>query len=114
MYQLLSASVERIKNSTHINEILEKTELVVCFFCENEKWLVRFGNQTIEIESVFDHVGDVIIEGDLEAIRLLLKGEDFLLSMKNRGELEVNGGLRELLLLESLFYLTKDTNTPKK
>ncbi|MFA9559847.1 hypothetical protein ACERII_21270 [Evansella sp. AB-rgal1] len=113
MYQLLSSSVERIKNSPHMSEMLGKSSISVCVICEDEQWLVIFRGRDIEIESVKSTVGDVVIEGDLEAYRLLLNGEDFLLSMKRRGELGVSGNLKDLLLLESLWYLSKSNRTTK-
>ncbi|WP_198283989.1 hypothetical protein [Evansella cellulosilytica] len=91
-----------------MNELVDKAFINVCFICDEEQWIVRFNGQNIDIESVKDTVGDVIIEGDIESLRLLLQGEDFLISMKKRGELGVSGQLKDLLLLESLLYLSKN------
>ncbi|MDQ0257612.1 hypothetical protein J2S74_005074 [Evansella vedderi] len=107
MHQLLSSTIEKIRKASHMHELLDKADLKVCFICEEEQWLVHFQGRNVHIESKLDSVGDVVIEGSLEAFRLLLNGDDFLLSMKKRGELGISGNLKDLLLLESILYLSK-------
>lgn len=107
MHKLLSSSIETIRKTAHTNELIAKANLSVCFICDEEQWIVKFSGKDIRIESVFDIVGDVVIEGSIEAYRILLNGDDFLLSMKKRGELGVSGHLKDLLLLESILYLSK-------
>ncbi|SDZ64117.1 SCP-2 sterol transfer family protein [Evansella caseinilytica] len=107
MYQILSSSVGRMKQSAHMQELLEKTKMVVCMICEDEQWVIHFDGKDINIDEVTETPADVVLEGNGEALQLLLTGEDFLLSMKKRGEIGVSGRLKDLLLLESLLYLSK-------
>lgn len=108
MHELLSSSINRIKQSDNIKRLLANEQLVVSIQCEEEQWYIIFSDTEIQIRSFHSEIENGIsIEGSIEAMRLLLNGEDFLLSMQKRGELKVQGDLKSLLLLESIFYLGK-------
>src|SRR5690554_1237410 len=108
MYEILSSSVKQIKGSNYLDRLLGSNVLDVHILCEDEKWLVHFSQDEISIGSSIDEVpGKVTIKGNRESLRLLFNGDDFLLSMQKRGEIEVSGSLQDLLLLESIIYLSK-------
>ncbi|MCD8509803.1 MAG: hypothetical protein LRY73_07970 [Bacillus sp. (in: Bacteria)] len=107
MHELLSTVAEKIRGSSHIKELLAEADLSVCFVAEEERWLMVFSEGHVNLDYQANGNSDVVVEGDMEALRLLLRGDDFLLSMKKRGELKAEGSLKNLLLLESILYLSK-------
>lgn len=107
MHGLLSSVLEKIRDSAQLTKIIDNSDLTVCFMVEDERWFIFFQEGHVHMEYQADTDGDVVIEGNMEAIRLLLNGDDFLLSMIKRGELQADGSLKNLLLLESIFYLSK-------
>lgn len=108
MYELLSSFVNEISQSKLLAQLVGDKELDVCVIGEEGQWLIHISKDKLDLQSYEgDKENIVVIKGNNEALRLLLNGDDFLLSMKKRGELEVTGNLKELLLLESIFYLSK-------
>ncbi|MFC4618415.1 SCP2 sterol-binding domain-containing protein [Camelliibacillus cellulosilyticus] len=51
---------------------------------------------------------DITVSGDAQMIETLMDGRERMLLMDEEGRLEVDGTLRNLLALESLFVLTGD------
>lgn len=109
MENLLIDSAERIKKGEHIARLVKKADITFFIKCEEDSWFVHLCNGEFEIrkQSAEDKGDWLVIEGNPSSIKRFINGEDFLLSMKRRGELKAEGKLRQLLLLESIWFLTK-------
>ncbi|WP_096190085.1 SCP2 sterol-binding domain-containing protein [Evansella halocellulosilytica] len=110
MEKLLLGLVKQLHNTSTIKPLL-KTNVTVRLKNDIEEWLLIVDGGDLKIEKAFQGNSDVTIEGDEEIIHQLLTGHDFLLSLKKRDELNVTGKLKDLLLLESLFYLPNIGNS---
>ncbi|PYZ95763.1 hypothetical protein CR205_15335 [Alteribacter lacisalsi] len=105
---LLTSSIKRMRKTENLLRLLDETTLDVCLICQEERWLLSLNGEMISISPYENEKSEVTISGENEAMAVLFRGDDFLLSLRKRGELTVTGRLRHLLLLESLWYLSKD------
>ncbi|MBM7096980.1 hypothetical protein JSY36_14685 [Bacillus sp. H-16] len=108
MKKLLTSSIKRMRKTDNLLGLLDETILDVCLICNEESWLLSLTGNTISISQYDNETSHVTIHGDREAMKTLFNGDDFLLNLKKRGDLSATGRLRDLLLLESLWYLSKD------
>ncbi|MBU9712977.1 SCP2 sterol-binding domain-containing protein [Evansella tamaricis] len=111
MEQILMDSFDRMRQAGHIEGLLGKAQLEVSIVLEEMNWLVKIHGSDIRVERVLEspETADVLIKGEKDDLQSLFRGEDFLISMKKREALTVEGDLKDLLLLESLWYLSKNT-----
>ncbi|TMW72457.1 hypothetical protein [Alteribacter natronophilus] len=107
MRNVLTSSIKRMRKTENLLRLLDETTLDVCLVCEEESWLLSLNGDTISIAPYEDEKSEVTITGEQEAMHSLFMGDDFLLSMKKRGDLAVSGRLKHILLLESLWYLSR-------
>ncbi|WP_026688446.1 hypothetical protein [Alteribacter aurantiacus] len=114
MKTLLTSSIKRMRKTENLLGLLDEMTLDVCLICNDESWLLSLNGNTISISQYDNEISQVTIHGDQKAMKTLFDGEDFLLSLRKRGELSVSGRLRDLLLLESLWYLSKDMRLNEK
>ena len=70
--------------------------------------IIFIHNGEIQLKTQSNESEDLLIEGNKASMQILLNGEDFLASMKKRGDIVVSGKLKDILLMESLWYLTQE------
>ncbi|MGJ9384079.1 MULTISPECIES: SCP2 sterol-binding domain-containing protein [Salipaludibacillus] len=108
MNHLLIKSMEGMTKTSHLRELLKKHHLIVQVKYLEKRWYMNLDNKDFKL-TLDEDVCDIMISGDEDELKLLFRGEDFLLAMKRRGDLEVEGSLKHLLWLESLLYLSQKT-----
>ncbi len=107
MKTLLMSVINGMDKSEHTKPLLTKQQLQLCIVSEDGMWNIFFDGESPRF--IENETSDVVIEGSNDALTQLIRGEDFLLAMRRREELNVTGSLKHLLWLESLFYLTNVT-----
>lgn len=108
MKTLLIHMIEGMKKTAHLRELLGKHDVIVEIIYGDEHWYMQLVGKDSKLSLTADK-SDIVIQGEEEELKLLFRGEDFLLAMKRREDLYVEGSLKHLLWLESLFYLSKKT-----
>ncbi|WP_096436767.1 hypothetical protein [Alteribacter populi] len=106
MESILFSSLQRMQRIEQLQSLLNRTNLEVCVICDENKWYFSIKGQRNDVRPFTGEKSDVVIEGRLEELKQFLYGDDFLLSMKKRGQIGVEGCLNDLLTLESLWYLS--------
>ncbi|WP_093055291.1 SCP2 sterol-binding domain-containing protein [Salipaludibacillus aurantiacus] len=106
---LLASVINDMKQTDRIRKLVKKYEITLLISCGSENWFIAFIGIDTGIVRGNGAAPDVIIKGDEDSLKMLFQGEDFLLTMRRRGELEAKGSLKYLLWLESLFYLCHTT-----
>lgn len=97
-----------IKERTHVLQLIQNTELLVTIACLQQKINLIIKNGEI----LFLQDADVVlptceISGELGSLKELLDGKETLRFLVRKGHLKVSAPFRTVLLLESVFYLTK-------
>ena len=107
MEHLLNNSIERIRNAAHTRNLLHKADVSVCLKCEEFIQVIFIHNGEIQLKTQSNESEDLLIEGNKDSMKILLNGENFLTSMKKREDIVVSGKLKDILLMESIWYLTQ-------
>ncbi|MBU9722177.1 MULTISPECIES: hypothetical protein [Bacillaceae] len=108
--QIVANAVDRLRKARHLEGLLEKANFNICINSgDHGTWMLHFRESEVILKNLIDDEEsyDIRIEGESKQLSELLQGDDFLLAMKNRGDISVTGSLKDLLLLESLLYLSK-------
>nr|WP_263324979.1 SCP2 sterol-binding domain-containing protein [Neobacillus sp. Marseille-Q6967] len=95
-----------INKRGHVLKLIEKLELNIRLVMDQKDFVLAFTNGAV---SLLDHTKntEVTISGHQESVSLLVEGKEKLRSLIKEGQLQVAASFRAVLLLESIFYLTK-------
>lgn len=109
MVDMIQTFLYTINERKHVLELLQKNERLLIEFKsggKTAKMALANGEypQFHDMDHSFLYCG---ITGELSAIKLLLEGKAKLRILASQGQLNVSAPFRTVLLLESLFYLTK-------
>lgn len=108
MKELIEVFISTIKNRRHVLTLIEKLNgLKIKLVCEEREDLLIF--QHGEVSLLVDHDDAVTYEisGQRDAMYCLLIGKEKLRILIRNGQLKVRAPFRTVLLIESIFYLTK-------
>jgi hypothetical protein len=109
MIDTIQTFLQTIKERKHVLQLIQSTDkLMIHFVCGPEtvpialingefSWLHDIGEKFLSCE----------IGGDAAAIKQLLGGKEKLRFLVKNGQLKVTAPFRTILMLESIFYLTK-------
>jgi hypothetical protein len=116
MIEMIQPFLTKVKERDHLRSLLNNADsLMVRFICgqQNIDIFIKNGECTLLHDSS-EIFSKCEISGDKETVKQLLSGEGKLRLLMQNGRLQVMATFRTLLLLESLFYLTKiDTKSLK-
>jgi hypothetical protein len=98
-----------IKERGHVLKLIEKLDgLKIKLVCEDTENLLIFHRGEVFLQGDNgENVLTNVISGQPEAIYSLLEGEEKVRNLMNSGKLKVKAPFRTILLIESIFYLTK-------
>jgi hypothetical protein len=97
------------KERNHVLQLINTIDfLSIRLVSGNMSLLFAIANgELLMIEDENEGINTCKISGEIEAIKALLKGNEKLRILLNRGLLKISAPFRTILLLESIFYLTK-------
>lgn len=108
MLKLIQLWIEQVNQKQSLRTMLKDLSFSFQLWIENKKMTVMIQNGLIKIEEfVQSQTQNKRLEGDEELFLSILLGERKLREAVNSKEISSNLSFRELLLLESLFYLGK-------
>ncbi|MDQ0198887.1 hypothetical protein [Neobacillus ginsengisoli] len=112
MIETIQTFLQTIKERKHVLQLIQSTDKLMIHFISGPKtvpialingefsWLHDTGEKFLACE----------IEGEGSAIQQLLEGKEKLRFLVKIGRLKVKAPFRTILMLESIFYLTKVGN----
>lgn len=116
MEEMLKIFLSAIKKRSHVLKLIETSDcLKIKLVCEGEEDFLVFHRG--EVFSLVDNNDSTVtyeIRGKRDSINSLLEGKEKLRVLVNHGQLKVKAPFRIILLIESIFYLTKPEDTYKK
>jgi hypothetical protein len=109
MEEMIQIFLSAIKKRCHVLKLIEKLDgLKIKLVCEGqEESLVFHRGEVFLLVTHNDSAAPYEITGQRNSIYCLLEGEEKLRTLMNNGQLKVKAPFRTILLIESIFYLTK-------
>src|SRR4051794_6820920 len=107
MMELANAFIANFTVQGHVLPLIQHVEVRVTVQCEQETIHLEIKNGAIKILQVNAQPSKYRISGKPNAIKQLFEGTAKLRMLERRGDLKVAATLRTILLLESIFFLTK-------
>ncbi|MFJ5759739.1 SCP2 sterol-binding domain-containing protein [Neobacillus sp. NPDC093182] len=116
MEEMIQIFLAAIKNNGHVLKLIEKLEgLTIKLVCEGqEDFLMFHRGEVIFLVDSTDRAVTCDISGQRDSIYSLLEGKEKLRNLINNGQLKVKAPFRTILLIESIFYLTKSEERYRK
>ncbi len=116
MEEMIQIFLAAIKKHGHILKLIEKMDgLTIKLVCEGqEDFLVFHRGEVILLVDYDDRAVTCDISGQRDSFYSLLEGKEKLRNLINNGLLNVKAPFRTILLIESIFYLTKPEERYKK
>lgn len=109
MEEMIQVFLSAIKKRSHVLKLIENLDgLKIRLDCENAEGILVFHRG--EIFSLVDNDESTVtcvIRGQRDSIYSLLKGNEKLRTLIQNKKLAVTAPFRTILLIESIFYLTK-------
>lgn len=103
--------IEQLSHKPALVPLYKNRNMVLELKSEQEQiWLQFIDCHCDVLYEKPEHV-DIVVYGENEHIASLIKGYERLTLMEEEGRISVNGSLRNLLSLESLFVLTGDASS---
>jgi SCP-2 sterol transfer family len=109
MIESIKTFVEAFQAQSHLLPLIQGVDLKVQLNGWERSFLLHIKNGTITLVHSSDQV-DCEIGGDQIALNQLLEGKERMRILERNGQLKVSAPLRTMLLLESIFVLTKTEN----
>jgi hypothetical protein len=105
--ELVQLFVKNLERKKHIFELINHVKLVLTIESDWESYSIFITNGVVSMSptTIEKNSAKVKIQGNTEAISSLLNGSLKLREGANRDELHIVGSFRQILLLESVFYL---------
>lgn len=103
----LEELVDQCHSRYHLRFLFPDSPFILHFQCRNQTYGISISNrQCLVLEDAMPEA-HFVIEGVEEDMISLLTGEERLSQLIERGLLEIRGGYRPLLFVESVLWLTR-------
>jgi hypothetical protein len=109
MQELIELFLSTIKKRNHVQKLLENSGgLKIKLVCEDSQdFLVLNYGESFLVNNNDNYTEACVINGNRDSLYLLLEGKEKLRDLIKKCKIEVYATFRTLLLIESIFYLTK-------
>ena len=103
----LEELVDQCHSRYHLRLLFPDSPFVLQFQCEKERYAISISNRGCAVLPDGSGESHFVIEGQEKDMLSLLSGEERLSQLIDNGILEVRGGYRQLLFVESILWLTR-------
>jgi uncharacterized protein YjiK len=112
MMESVQAFLVKIKEQSHVLQLIKDIDyLTIKLVADGSSISFAIANQNVFIlDNEDEEIRTCKIQGKIKDVEDLLKGKEKLRSLEKRGRLQISAPFRTILLIESLFYLTKSEN----
>jgi hypothetical protein len=109
MEEMIQVFLSGIKKQCHVLKLIENQDgLKIKLICENaEAILVFHRGEVFKFVDNDESTESYVIRGQRDSVYNLLKGNEKLRTLIHNKKLNVIAPFRTILLIESIFYLTK-------
>ncbi len=108
MIKYIEELVNQCNSRFHLRFLFPIEPFFLHVDCENRLYGVSISNTGCRILTEFnDNDPDFILRGDSEEVRNVFNGQARLSQLIDEGKIEVTGGYRPLLFVESVLWLTR-------
>ncbi|WP_160722445.1 hypothetical protein [Bacillus sp. USDA818B3_A] len=106
MEQLAEDFINRFNLQGHTLGLIKRADLRVKISCDSGTFILEIKNSQIVLKN--HHQQNCYqIAGDYHTLKQLFEGTERLRILERKGQLTIEAPLRTILLLESIFFLTK-------
>lgn len=106
MNLLAEKFIETFAQQGHVFSLIKNADIKVKFCCDQESAVIEIKNGKMSLLNNQDQIW-YEIKGEPDAMKQLFEGTERLRVLEHKGRLTVSAPLRAILLLESIFFLTK-------
>lgn len=103
----LEELVDQCHSRYHLRLLFPDTPFILHFDCGSDVYGIIFSSKKCAVIDDLSGEAHFVIEGMKETVVSLLTGEERLSQLIEDGVLEVRGGYRPLLFVESVLWLTR-------
>ncbi|OIU66948.1 SCP2 sterol-binding domain-containing protein [Rossellomorea aquimaris] len=108
MINHLETLIEQCRSKYHLQLLFPSNPFILDFQCEDQRYTISLSNKECKIvEDPMAHDPQFVIQGNEDMIACLLEGEELLSRMVENNQLDIKGGYRQLLFIESVLWLTR-------
>ncbi|MEK4653292.1 MULTISPECIES: SCP2 sterol-binding domain-containing protein [unclassified Niallia] len=105
--------VEKLNRKESLKPLLRNASLSLVLTCQNESYYMELKNNRFSWRRMKGEDNpDIWLTGDMTSISLVMEGEVLLREAKKNGSIQLEGSLRKILLLESVFFLSHSRSVP--
>lgn len=107
MIELINQFVNRVSRQPHLKPILPTNVVRVCLQSGYKLHFIEISTEGCRTTTDSQARIDLWIKGDEEVMETIILGGEKLRKLEISNEVKISGKLRDILMLESLFYLTE-------
>ncbi|KSU58675.1 hypothetical protein AS034_19400 [[Bacillus] enclensis] len=108
MRKHLETLIEQCRSKYHLQLLFPSNPFILDIQCKDQRYTISLSSKACMI--VEDSNGlesQFLIKGTEDMIACLIKGNELLSHMVDQDQLEIKGGYRPLLFVESVLWLTR-------
>ncbi|MBM6618885.1 hypothetical protein [Bacillus suaedaesalsae] len=107
MLELLNSFVRLVTKQSHLKPILPVSPVRICLQSGYKLHFIEISTTACLVTNDSQARIDIWVKGDDQAISSLILGNEKLRKLEIRNEVKITGKLRDILMVEALFYLTE-------
>jgi hypothetical protein len=109
MIEAVQGFMEAVRERSHVRKLIENVDMLnIRIITDNKNSVLAIRHsEVLLLDDHWEKNVTCTICGREESINILLNGREKLRNLIRNGQLEVIASFRSLLLMESMFYLTK-------
>jgi hypothetical protein len=108
MRKHLETLIEQCRSKYHLQLLFPSNPFILGVRCKDQLYTVSLSNKDCMIvENTKGYDPQFVIQGNEEMIACLFEGDELLSRMVENNQLEIKGGYRPLLFVESVIWLTR-------
>jgi hypothetical protein len=108
MRKRLETLIEQCRSKYHLQLLFPSNPFILDFQCEDQRYTISLSNKgCMIVEDIKGLDPQFVIQGNEDMIACLLEGDELLSRMIESNQLEIKGGYRPMLFVESVLWLTR-------
>ncbi len=106
LQEWMKSFVDKLNRKESLKPLFRNTSLSLAISCQNDVYIMELRDNRFSWRRMTDENPDVWLTGERDSIMKVSTGEILLRKAKKSELIQLEGSLRKILLLESLFFLS--------